>query len=173
MLRDKTQSMRQAKSLPAWNIKSSRVDKHRLVNEHVANWEDSFQGPLVCPFPPPNHSHLHLYQKPGVTQLGLPKTFCPFPQGSNQSLTDGCVGQEIVSLAKASWLRETFFAVGVPKGRRGPDNIRIHLYSPPFMPWFTSLSPLQALSETSPRGSQSLHKNPQAFLPGHLGRVRR
>lgn len=112
-------------------------------------------------------------QKPGVTQLGLPKTFCPFPQGSNQSLTDGCVGQEIVSLAKASWLRETFFAVGVPKGRRGPDNIRIHLYSPPFMPWFTSLSPLQALSETSPRGSQSLHRNPQAFLPGHLGRVRR
>lgn len=150
--RDRTLWMTQAKSLPSGNVKSSRVDRDRLVNEHVASWEGSFQGPLVCPSP-----------------SYCCQTFCSFPQ----LMTDGCVVQETISLAQGKLTqRSTFWSKG-PKGKKRPDNTRACVCASLFMSWFAYLSPLQALSETSPPGSSSLHKNLQAFLLGKQYRAGR
>lgn len=122
-----TQCVTQTKSFLSWSVESSRVHSHRLVNEHTASWEGSFQG-RRCVHPQlelPCRSRLHLCAEARCTEPGCPTLLV---LGPRQRPVNGCVGREI----EASWVQETLSALGVPKGRRGhttSESISAHLFS--------------------------------------------
>lgn len=66
-------------------------------------------------------------------QLGLPKTFYPFPQGSHQFMTDSCEGQEIVALAQGKADSEKHFQLQGSQreeaGQTSSESISAHLFS--------------------------------------------